>query len=34
MLHYYTPKAREIQAILSILTLFVNYADFYVNIIM
>ena len=31
---YYTPKALKIQAVLSIFTFFVNYADFYVNIIM
>ena len=31
---YYTPKPPEIQAVLVIFTIFVNYADFYVNIIM
>ena len=34
MHRYYTPKTIEIQDILSILAIFVNYADFYVNIIM
>ena len=31
---YYTPKTLKIQAVLAIFTIFVNYADFYVNIIM
>ena len=31
---YYTPKPIEFQAVLAIFTIFVNYADFYVNIIM
>ena len=30
----YTPKKVEFQVILAFLTIFVNYADFYVNIIM
>ena len=34
MHRYYTPKAVEFQAVLAIFTIFVNYADFYVNIIM
>ena len=31
---YYTPKTLVFQAVLSIFTIFVNYADFYVNIVM
>ena len=31
---YYTPKAIKIQASLAIFTIFVDYAQFYVNIIM
>ena len=31
---YYTRKTTEIQALLAIFTIFVNYAYFYVNIIM
>ena len=31
---YYTPKPTKFQGILVIFTIFVNYADFYVNIIM
>jgi hypothetical protein len=31
---YYTPKPIEFQGFLAILAFFVNYADFYVNIIM
>jgi len=31
---YYTPKSTEFQAILYIFTIFVDYADFYVNIVM
>ena len=34
MYEYYTPKTTKKQAILAIFTIFVNYADFYVNIIM
>jgi hypothetical protein len=34
MHRYYTPKPIEFQAVLAIFTIFVNYADFYVNIIM
>ena len=31
---YYTPKTLVFQGVLSIFTIFVNYADFYVNIVM
>ena len=31
---HYTPKTIKKQAVLAIFTIFVNYADFYVNIIM
>lgn len=31
---YYTPKPLKFQGILAIFTIFVDYADFYVNIIM
>ena len=31
---YYTPKSPIFQAVLSIFTIFVNYADFYVNMVM
>lgn len=34
MHEYYTPKSIQFQAILGKITIFVNYADFYVNIIM
>ena len=34
MHEYYTPKTLKIQAVLYIFTIFVNYADFYVNIVM
>ena len=34
MHRYYTPKPIDFQADLAIFTIFVNYADFYVNIIM
>ena len=34
MHEYYTPKSTEFQAILYIFTIFVDYADFYVNIVM
>ena len=34
MHEYYTPKTTKKQANLAIFTIFVNYADFYVNIIM
>jgi len=31
---YYTPKSTELQDVLSIFTIFVDYDDFYVNIVM
>ena len=31
---YYTPKSTKIQVLLYISTIFVDYADFYVNIVM
>jgi hypothetical protein len=31
---YYTPKTSEFQAVLSIFTIFVDYADIYVNMVM
>ena len=31
---YYTPKSTKIQVLLYIFTIFVDYADFYVNIVM
>jgi len=34
MHEHYTPKTTKKQAVLAIFTIFVNYADFYVNIIM
>ena len=34
LLQYYTPKTSEIQVFLGEITIFVNYAHFYVNIIM
>jgi len=34
MLEYYTPKTIEIQVFLDKITIFVDYAHFYVNIIM
>ena len=34
LLKYYTPKSGLLQANLDIFTIFVNYADFYVNTIM
>ena len=34
MHEYYTPKSTEFQAVLYIFTIFVDYADFYVNIVM
>lgn len=34
LLQYYTPKTFEFQVFLGVFTIFVNYAHFYVNIIM
>ena len=34
MHEYYTPKVTKFQADLSIFTIFVDYADFYVNMVM